>query len=377
MQGVATSLPCRRPDLVIRPLGDRGPYVVKDPRTGAYYQLGDEEYFLLTQLDGRRDAATVREAFAQRFGQPLADEELGDFLELVQGQGLLGADQPARPSGDPAAPPAAPLGLRLLYWRQSLFDPDRLFTWLAPKIGFFWTRTFLAFSAGCILVAAALLWANRHDLATAFQSALRWETAVLAWLALLAILTCHEFAHGLTCKRYGGEVREVGFLLIFLMPCFYCNVSDAWLFRERSKRLWVTFAGGYFELFLWALAVFAWRLTAPGTLSNYLALVVLTVCGVQVLFNFNPLLKLDGYYLLSDWLEVPNLHERGHNHFKGQVRSLLWGAPESPHEPRSELLRRYGTASWMYSLGFLVVSLGALFQVLWRHAGWPGALGVL
>jgi len=92
---------------------------------------------------------------------------------------------------------------------------------------------------------------------------------------------------------------------MFFMPCFYCNVSDAWLFKEKSKRLWVTFAGGYFELFLWALAVFVWRLTLPGSFPHYLAFVVLTACGVQTLFNFNPLLKLDGYYLLSDWKGVP------------------------------------------------------------------------
>src|SRR5262249_25708288 len=149
--------------------------------------------------------------------------------------------------------------------------------------------------------AAVLAWAYRHELASPFAHALRWETAILAWLALAAVTTLHEFAHGLTCKHHGGEVHEVGFLFLFLMPCFYCNVSDAWLFREKSKRLWVTLAGGYCDLVLWALAVFAWRLTLPGGWPHYLAWVVLVVCGARVFFNFNPFLKLDGYYLLSDW----------------------------------------------------------------------------
>jgi putative peptide zinc metalloprotease protein len=369
--------------LVIRPLGDHGPYVVKDPRTGAYYHLGDEEHFLLTQLDGRQNAQAIRAAFAQRFGQPLTDEDLQDFLELDTARGLLqseGAPASATSAARAATsepPGTAPFGLRLLYWRKNLFDPDRLFTWLAPKIAFFWTPAFVLFSAGCIVLAAGLLWANRHDAAQSLVSALRWETAPLAWLVLMLVTTCHEFAHGLTCKRHGGEVHEVGFLMIFFMPCFYCNVSDAWLFREKSRRLWVTFAGGYFELFLWALAVFLWRITTPDCLVNYLAFVVLSACGVQTLFNFNPLLKLDGYYLLSDWAEVPNLQQRSAAYVKGWLRRLLWGAARPEQEPRSRFLLLYGGVSWFYALAFLGLSLGVLGHILGARLGLLGLAAVL
>jgi putative peptide zinc metalloprotease protein len=385
MSAPVTLLPPRRPELVIRPLGEDGRYVVKDPHTGAYFHLGEEEHFLLTQLDGQKDAEAVCAAFTKRFGLPLSPEELDEFVQMVEAQGFLqppgeGRQFPEASTGpgahDPRTPAAdvegAPFGLRLLYWRKSIFDPDRLFTWLAPKIGFFWTPAFLVVSAGCIVLAAALLWVNRHEAGHSFLSALRWETAVLAWLTLLVVTTCHEFAHGLTCKRHGGEVHEVGFLLLFFMPCFYCNVSDAWLFKEKSKRLWVTFAGGYFELFLWALAVFVWRLTLPGSLPHYLAFVVLSACGVQTLFNFNPLLKLDGYYLLSDWLEVPNLHQRASAYFKERVRWLLWGAPGPENEPRGKVLWRFGLVSWLYSLFFLGLMLWGLFHFFGVSWGWLG-----
>src|SRR5262249_52779195 len=102
----------------------------------------------------------------------------------------------------------------LLHWRKSLWDPDCFFTWLAPKIRFFWTRSFLLVSATCVLAAALLAWGHRQELAGRLAHAPRWETAVLVGLSLLLIGTLHELAHGLTCKHYGGEVHEVGVLLL-------------------------------------------------------------------------------------------------------------------------------------------------------------------
>jgi multidrug efflux pump subunit AcrA (membrane-fusion protein) len=385
MSELATLHPCRRSELVVRPLGDHGPYVVKDPGTGAYYQLGEEEQFLLTQLDGQRNAAAIRAAFAERFGKSLSDEDFHEFLTVAKERRLLQSDGPPDPEtrrpGDDTGDPVslggrAPFGLRILYWRKSFFDPDRFFNWLAPRLWWCWTPAFLVVSAGCIGLATVLLWANRQGLVHSFIDSLRWETAVLAWLVLLFVTMCHEFAHGLTCKHYGGEVHEIGFLLIFFMPCFYCNVSDAWLFREKSKRLWVTLAGGYVELFLWALAVFLWRVTTPDSLINYLAFVVLSACGVQTLFNLNPLLKLDGYYLLSDWLEVPNLQQRSAAYIKGLIRWLLWGAARPEPEPRGRVLWLYGLVSWLYALAFLALSLLFMSHFMSARLGLLGLAAV-
>jgi putative peptide zinc metalloprotease protein len=385
MSQIATPLPPRRPELVISPLGDRGESVVKDLPRGGYYHLGAHEAFLLACLDGWQTPEEVRAAFQERFGESLSAEELAEFLEAARAQGLL--QQPEAPVSVPAAPPPTlgptpflPLPAacqRLLFWRKKFFDPARRFGWLEPRLCFFWTRWFLALSAGCIVLAAGLIWANRGQMASSLAGALRWETALWAWLVLAAVTALHESAHGLTCKPHGGEVHEVGFLLLFFMPCFYCNVSDAWLFKEKSKRLWVTFAGGYFELFVWALAVFVWRLTLPGTLPHYLAVVVLSACGVQTLFNFNPLLKLDGYYLLSGWAEVPNLYQRSWDYLRGQARRLLWGAPPPEAEPRGRFLLLYGLVGWLYSLAFLALMLVSLPRLLGPRWGWLGVAGAV
>src|SRR5687768_6080969 len=332
-------LPARRTELIVRPLGDDGGHVVKDPRNGAYYNLGPQESFLFARLDGRSTAAAVRAAFAKEFGEELSEGDLHDFLAIARDSGFVepapaandGTDRAslAYAAATPTAAPKPPKSSQsILYWRTSIFDPDRLFNFLEPKLRFIWTRAFLVLSAAFILAAMVLVWLNARELVTRFPHMMRWETFALAWITLVTATTLHEFAHGLTCKHYGGEVHEVGFLLMYFTPCFYCNVSDAWLLREKSKRLWVTFAGGYCDVVLWALAAFAWRLTAQDTAINYLAWVVLSICAARIFFNFNPLLKLDGYYILSDWTGIPNLRQRGLERWTASLRWLLWGAPK-------------------------------------------------
>ncbi len=395
----ATVPPARRPELVVSPAAADGRRVVKDPRSGRYYHLGEQETFLLLRLDGAQPARAIRDAFEQEFGEPLSEDDLDEFLQVAREQGLIesadgsassfaaepdeldddGGPPPPRsqPAGGPSV--AAPRKRRrqsLLFWRKSLFDPDRLFDRLEPKLRFLWTRAFLAGSAGCILAAAVLVWVDRRELVTGFSGVLRWDVLVLAWLTLLAVTTLHEFAHGLTCKHHGGEVHEVGFLLMYFMPCLYCNVSDAWLIPEKSKRLWVTLAGGYCDLVLWALAVFAWRVTLPGTLLNHLAWLVVSLCGVRIVFNFNPFLKLDGYYLLSDLLGMPNLRRRAWESVTGHLRWLLWGSARPAPEPRGWFILGFGAMTWVYSIVFLGLMLAGMARLLDESWG-PLAMGFM
>src|SRR5947208_84558 len=149
----------------------------------------------------------------------------------------------------------------------------------------------------------------------------------------------------------------MGFAMIFLMPAFYCNVSDAWLFPERSKRLWVGFAGPYFELFLWSLAVFAWRVTEPETWINFVALSVMATSGAKTLLNFNPLIKLDGYYLLSDYLELPNLRRRSFRQVGDFLERVFGFGDEKDFE---KLTKRERRIFWMYG----TIALAGSFSIL-------------
>jgi RND family efflux transporter MFP subunit len=373
----AVPLPARRPDLIVKPSGDGGGHVVKDPRTGQFFDLGPEESFLLLGLDGRQTGAELAAAFEARFGSPLPAEDLEDFLGLARSLGFVTTAPAGAAAVEPApAPPAPARRQSILYWRKSLFDPDRLFNWLEPRLRFVWTRSFFVVSALALVLAVGVSWSSRAEMVSKFPQALHWQTLVLAWVALVAATTCHEFAHGLTCKHHGGEVHEVGILLMYFMPCFYCNVSDAWLFKERWKRLLVTFAGGYCDLVVWSLSVFVWRVSLPGTTINHIAWVVMTVCGGRVLINCNPLLKLDGYYLLGDATGMPNLMQRGREALMGRVRWLLWGAQRPAPEPRTWFLILYGLATWLYAMVFVTIMLVALARYLSPNWGWHGLFAV-
>lgn len=384
-------LPRARRDFVFGPPGSDGRFVVKDPRRQAFFRLGARERFLLEVLDGKRDRASVRQEFAARFDDELAEEDLDDFLALARSRGLLEPEPMPAPRDVPSqataqavtaeAPTASavsqarpvPVRQSILAWRKSLVDPDRVFTWLEPKLRFFWTRAFLVFSLLSIVAALSIAWSNRAELVSHFAD-LRWQTVVLGGLTLLFVTLLHECAHGLTCKHYGGEVHEIGFLLIFFMPSFFCNVSDAWLLGEKRQRLAVTFAGGYFELFLWSLAVLVWRLTMQDTLVNYLAWVIVSVSGVRVLFNFTPFIKLDGYYLLSDALEIANLRQRALEFVAAHLRWILWGAARPQGGPRPRVLLVYGVACWCVSLGLLATMLLAMGKAADRWVGHVGAV---
>ncbi|GAG26164.1 unnamed protein product, partial [marine sediment metagenome] len=135
-----------------------------------------------------------------------------------------------------------------------------------------------------------------------------------SWLLLGAVLAVtkvlHELGHAYACKRFGGECHEIGILLLVFTPCMYCDVSDSWLLPSKWKRAAIGAAGIYVETVLASLATFFWWHSDPG-LFNFVCLQVMFICSVStLLFNGNPLMRFDGYYIVSDLLEMPNLQQK-------------------------------------------------------------------
>jgi len=343
-----------RRDLLISPQpAETGTvFVVKDPIARRFFRFGEVEYFVAQQLDGSTQLDLVRERVEQRFECSLPAGTLEAFVEQFRRCRLLEGTQPE--IGDRQQ---RTVRGSLLYLRLKAFDPDRFFDRLLPHVSFLFTRRFLSCSAVLILVALGVTIAGWNEIARDVRRLYRFDALLLAWVTVLSVTTAHEFAHGLTCKRLGGHVHEIGFLLLYFQPAFYCNISDAWLFAEKSKRLWVTFAGGYLETVVWALATLTWRVTDTDTRLSFLALVVMATSGLKMFFNLNPLIKLDGYYLLSDYLEIPNLRQKSFSYVKASITRLWRSTVQMAQVSRRErrICFTYGLLAAVYSYWLLSV----------------------
>lgn len=382
-------LPQLNPWILLCDLG-ANEFVVKNSRNASYFHAGAQEFFLLKSLQAACTFHQLKQSFQQQFGEELQWSDIDDFLQSITQRGLVpnslrwqASDHVSRkvqddedednPEDNSVSDHWKPRG-SILFYRVPLVNPDKHLATIVRLIPWVWTKTFLAITLGCMAFALTIMVSMRAELASSFLAAMRWETLVLLGFTTLVVTILHEFAHGATCKRFGGEVREAGVLLVMLMPCLYVNVSDAWLIADRRKRLLITAAGGYMDLCLWFLAVFAWRITLPGTLPNYLSFVVLTTCGTRGLINFNPLLRLDGYYLLSDFLRVPNLYSRGRSRWMKFLNWILWGAPRPENIPQGKLLFSYGLVSWWFSIAFLNLVLINIMRYAGKQFGLVGFL---
>ncbi len=329
-------------------------FVIKDPVARKFFRFGEVEHFIVTQLDGETPPDVIRQKAYERFGAELPAETLSAFMITLSDSGLLESEESLRRS-QKAARQGRVRG-NLLYLRFKLLDPNRLLNRMIRRAGFFFTPAFVFISAASILTAVLIVIENWNAYAAGVAGIFELSTLPLFILLSFLVVSAHEFGHGLTCKRFGGDVHEMGVMLIYFQPAMYCNVSDAWLFPEKSKRLWVGFAGSYFELFLWSLATFLWLLTDVDTTINYCALIVMTGSGATVLANFNPLIKLDGYYLLSDYLNIPNLRKRAFR-YTGQFLKRMFWLNDEPMEQVSRRERRvflnYGLIATVFSFSLL------------------------
>jgi len=350
-------------------LGEKS-VVIKVPETNSYNRYGATEYELLTLCDGTRTAADVAAAWNERNpDNQLGAAQVSEFLDGVEagvweqslGEKNLAVLERIRDERKSRVDQSSMLYLTFKAW-----DPNRTLDKMDPYLSWMFTPGFVIFSVAIFIASAYLLagdWARvESDTAALYTFANKTAYDIWAfWFLLFALGAIHEFGHGLTCKHFGGEVHQMGFMLIYFTPAFYTDTTDSILCDRSSRRQWVLFAGIWIELVVCGICVFIWRFTVPGTLVNDLAYKAMLLSGVQgTLLNLNPLIKADGYYALSEFLHVDNLREDSFAFLRSFARKyILREDVELPAATRR--LRRiystFGIVAIVYSVSLTILAL--------------------
>src|SRR5215217_647470 len=316
--------PKLREDLVLVEQTYRGEqsFIVKDPESRKYYRFRPLEIRVMQALDGQHTPAAAADLLRAN-GVPVSAAAVEKFAAKLTGMGLCQrtlAEQSVLLMERLRAERRRRLGPRVFQGdifriRWSAGDPDELLNRWLPRLRFCFSRTFLGLSLALFLayfVIVGLRWPEFSSaLADLYTLRVGLGDLAVLWVTGTAIIVVHELGHGFTCKYFGGEVHEIGAMLIYFEPAFFCNVNDAWTFPELRARLWVTAAGSWIQLVLASVAAVVWWAAAPGTLIADVALSAMIVGGLTtVVANLNPLRPLDGYFALSDYLGIPNLRGR-------------------------------------------------------------------
>lgn len=363
-----------RADLVINQSFFQGEpsWVVKDPLAMKYFQLRGPEYQVLQMLDGHCSYRHIKTTLDRMFPeQRFRFDILQQLIDSFHKSGLL-----TSPSSGQAVPlrrrrnkelrqKAMGLLSSIIALRFPGFDPEPILSWLYPKLKWFFTAA--AFWI-CVLIgmsAIALVLTNFDEFTRKmpdFQRFFGLNNLMFMAVVLIFTKTIHEFGHGLVCKHFGGECHEIGFMLLVMTPAMYCNTSDSWILPNKWHRMAIGAAGMYVEVVMAAIATFIWWNTQPGWL-HYLCLNIMFLSSVStVLFNANPLLRYDGYYILSDFLEIPNLAQKSRLSLINRLR--VWALGMKPINPRM-MPQRNQTVFAIFSVASFLYRWFVMFSIFW------------
>jgi len=257
------------------------------------------------------------------------------------------------------------------------WNPDATLTRLHERIGFVFTYQFLLISLGMFAFAfyvAVSHWGELgHDNLEFYNFGDKTVAdIVLFWVLIFVIACVHEFCHGLACKHIGGEVHAMGFLLIYLSPAFYCDTTEAWVYGNKWQIITTAAAGIWSSLIIYSLASFLWWGTAVNSALHNAAYMVMLASGIlPVLINLNPLIKLDGYYILTELIGIPELKENSTIYLSNWVKKNIFRMPvEVPHVTwrRRLLYVPYTLASGFYSYGLLFFVATFAYNVVHRYS---------
>jgi len=357
-------------------------FIVKIVDTSSYNRYGAFEYELLTLFDGTRTPAEVAtDLTALHPDSPVEESDILEFLDSTDpnlwersvGEKNLAVLERIRDERKSRINQSS-----LLYIYFKAWNPNRTLTRMEPYTRWLYTPGFVIFSIIIFVVAMSILagdWTRvQNDTEALYSFSGKSAYDIWAfWIIMMSLGGIHEFGHGLTCKHYGGDVNQMGFLLIYFTPAFYTDTTDILLFESTAPREYVIFAGIWVELVVCSISTIIWALSVPGSLVNDLAYKVLLLSGITGAFlNLNPLIKADGYYAISQFLHIDGLREESFAYLRAWAQKyILRRKVDLP--PASRRNRRvffaFGLSAITYSTLLLFVVLTFVTNVFVSKLG--------
>lgn len=349
-------------------------YNIKDPQTGNYFRLREPEFWLIQQFDGITSYENIAHSFRYKFNLKITTEEIEQFVDTLEEQFFLENSRSEQELSRKSYRKKEKNSLfsKLLFIKIKAFNPGKLLDSLLSIYKPFHRLSMFLLQLVIILLGIVILLANKNYFVINLYDVFNLGSILVVILAIFILVTTHEFAHAVICRYYGGKVKEIGFLLLYFQLCFYCDLSDAWLFKNKKHRLAVTLAGPYFQLLLLSIILIIWRITINGSIINELARIIGVVAWITLLFNLNPLIKLDGYYLLSDWLDIPNLRKKSFTYFNNFLKRKILDWPIEKIDITSrekKIYLSYAVLAIIYSTLLLIYLFSLFAGFLYEKTG--------
>ena len=342
-------------------------WIIKNPGTRKYHQFKNWQWQIIRLFDGRRTRGEIRDQIARLAGDQevkldlvLEYEEFLRRLELLhesvaeRNLGLLDKFNSFRHQKAEEKTE----GFNIFFIMFHVLDPDRILDRTVKYVRWIWSKPMVIATLIASLWTFGVFVNNWEAIFTGTMDLYHFFgkpfVQVAQFFAILIVVgTIHEFAHAYATKVYGGECHDIGFALFYFTPAFYCDTSDTFMFKNRLKRLWVTIAGIYAEVAIACVATIVWVASYPDTLLHEAAYKTMLFTGLSaVLFNINPLIKVDGYYALSSLLQIPDLRETAWKtvgaSFQKHVLRLPVEVPPATRRKRV-IYWTYGILSMMYT----------------------------
>ncbi|NNK96614.1 MAG: biotin/lipoyl-binding protein [Desulfobacterales bacterium] len=361
------TLPRLRADLRFTPLTEKGTphYILEDPVRNKFYRLGLEEYLFISRLNQSSSIEQLLQGLSQTAETQLSLEQAEAIFNWLAARQLLQLDN--------ASPLIKALEqeqmsknwqrlsrLNLITIRISLFNPDPLLNVLSPKLSWLTGKLFAFIWLALAISALGILFSRWQEFSAQSVGFFSAGNLIVIWLIWFSLKLFHELFHALVCRRYGGRVYDAGFLFILFIPLTYVNATSSWNFPSKWQRIHVAIAGMFIELGIAWVALLVWA-GQPGTAIGLIAHNTVIIAGISsLLFNANPLMRFDGYYVLSDLTAIPNLYSHGLQVIRAAGAKWFLGISPTPSTQswgRKWFIRMYGVGIYVWRL-FILLSLG-------------------